>query len=61
MKIPKYIYTEAYSPSLMQTHYLAKVSFHHFWLETFDDLTQFWGCDLYDTRMTVAYPVGVRA
>jgi hypothetical protein len=41
---------------MMDTHYLATVSFHHYWFKTFDDLRQFWDCDLYDHRMTIAYP-----
>jgi hypothetical protein len=53
---PRYTYTEKYSPVMMDTHYLATVSFHHYWFKTFDDLRQFWDCDLYDHRMTIAYP-----
>lgn len=55
--IPPFTYTENYSPVMMDGHYLAKVSFRHYWFKTFDDLRQFWDCDLYDPRMTIAYPI----
>jgi hypothetical protein len=49
-------YTDYYSNELITTHWLAKVSHHHYWFDSFDGLVAFQNSKDFDTRMVIASP-----
>jgi hypothetical protein len=53
----KVIYTNKYDSKLIETHYLLKVSHHHYWLSTFSDVCKFMDSKLFDTRMSLTTPI----
>jgi hypothetical protein len=50
-------HTNQYNAAMMESHYLAKVSHHHYWFKSYADLLAFMDSDWYDSRMTIAFPV----
>jgi hypothetical protein len=52
-----FTYTDKYSPSMIENHYLATVSFHHYWFKTLEDIENFSNSKYWDSRMTIAYPI----
>jgi hypothetical protein len=49
-------YTDYYSTTLMQSKWLAKVSHHHHWFDSFEELVSFQNSNQFDIRMTIAHP-----
>ena len=55
------IYKTDSDSQLIITHWLAKVSHHHYYFETHAELIAFFDDPLYDPRMSIANPVGTFA
>jgi hypothetical protein len=49
--------TSEYNATMMESHYLAKVSHHHYWFKSYDALLAFMDSNWYDSRMIIAFPV----
>jgi len=51
-------YTDKFNSRLIETHWLASVSHHHFWFPSFDELVKFQQSSDFDIRMKIASPTG---
>lgn len=49
-------YTDYSTPYLHSTLYCAKVSYHHYWFKSYDDMLTFMDSKYYDSRMTFSNP-----
>jgi hypothetical protein len=49
-------YTDYYSATLMKSKWLAKVSHHYYWFDSFEELVSFQNSSQFDIRMTIAHP-----
>jgi hypothetical protein len=49
-------YTNKFDSKLIETHWLAKVSHHHYWFAEFSELVKFQNSPEFDTRMTISSP-----
>jgi hypothetical protein len=49
-------YTNKFDSKLIETHWLAKVSHHHYWFADFSKLVEFQSSPEFDTRMTISSP-----
>ena len=52
----KMTYTNKFDSKLIETHWLAKVSHHHYWFTEFSELVKFQNSPEFDTRMTISSP-----
>jgi hypothetical protein len=49
-------YTDNFDSKLIETHWLASVSHHHFWFADFRELVAFQNSPEFDIRMTISSP-----
>jgi hypothetical protein len=49
-------YTNKFNSKLIETHWLASVSHHHYWFADFRELVEFQSSPQFDTRMTISSP-----
>jgi hypothetical protein len=49
-------YTNKFNSKLIETHWLASVSHHHYWFDDFRELVEFQNSPQFDTRMTISSP-----
>ncbi len=52
----QFIYRDQHDSKLIETHWCASVSNHHFYFETLDDLIHFYDGEFFDSRMTISTP-----
>jgi hypothetical protein len=52
----QFIYRDQHDSKLIETHWCAAVSHHHFYFETLDDLIHFYDGEFFDSRMTISTP-----
>jgi hypothetical protein len=50
------IYTNKFDNKLIETHWLASVSHHHYWFADFAELVEFQNSPQFDLRMIVSSP-----
>jgi hypothetical protein len=49
-------YTDKFDSKLIETHWLASVSHHHYWFADFRELVAFQNSRQFDLRMTISSP-----
>lgn len=50
------IYTNKFNNKLIETHWLASVSHHHYWFADFAELVEFQNSPQFDLRMSISSP-----
>lgn len=52
----QFIYRNQHDSKLIETHWCASVSHHHFYFENYRDLVAFYDSEFFDARMNVFSP-----